>query len=487
MEDRRLQAVERNEVITVAKLDAEHGVPKRLASNLPPGLWGQWTPLVIEGHPPAVLFLMGMAGESSPPEPSLSKALGRLLSGAMQNSLDYQDAQRQRDQLTALSDVGTVLLKSEPFEERLRQVAQRVVEAANVAAVTLIIPDPRGQGLILSNTYAQQARELAEEWERHVQQSERFMQQLRQAASTVREPFVIEEPAEHPAVLPFLRKIYQRGRIRALATVPLIFEERSLGLLAVISTERNAFDEETIALFRTIAGQIASAAQVALLLLEVQHSYEELRQSQLDSMLRLAAVAEARDPYTGNHLHRLRVYAEAIAGRLGSSSEELHALGNAAAVHDIGKLRIPDSILTKQGRLTEDEWALMRRHPVFGEELLGGKSCYPEASQVARSHHERWDGAGYPDGLKEEAIPYAARVISVADVFDALTSRRPYKPAWPIERAIEYIRMQRGQQFSPEVVDAFLELAQDGTLKTLLGGAAEPGLDALAVDERLVA
>ena len=482
-----LQAVERNEVITLDRMSADQGVSERFAAIMPPGLWSQWTPIFLQGQPPAFLVLMGTPGEASPPAPGLARALARLLAGAIQNSLSYEEARRQRDQLAALADVGSLLLKHGPFEERLRQVAQRVVAAVGFDAVTILTWDPRGQQSILTSTYSQQAGHLAEEWERHIKQRPQFIEQLREASGALREPFVIDEPAEHRLILPFLQDIFRRGKIRSLLILPLLFEEQSLGSLAVLSARRNAFDPDTVALFGTIASQIASSTQVALLLQEVRDSYQQLRQNHLDAMLRLAAVAEARDPLTGNHLHRLRAYTEAIARRLGLSETEVTTLGHAAVVHDIGKLRVPDALLAKPDSLTEEERALIRRHPLLGEELLGENEFYQEARQVARWHHERWDGSGYPDGLRGEAIPLGVRIVSVADVLDALISRRPYKEAWPIERTIAYIREQRGKQFAPEVVDAFLALAGDGTLETMIGAASELGPQQPGLDERLVA
>ena len=481
-------AVQRNEVITLERMTTQEGVPERFASILPPGLWSQWTPISLEGQPPAVLLLMGMAGEASPPEPGLARALGRLLGGAIQNSLNYEDARRQRDQLAALADVGALLLKSGPFEERLGQVAQRVGEAIGFDAITILTDDPQGGEAILTSTYARENQHLVDEWEGNLkQQPSHFAKILRKSFTLLREPIVIEKPAEHPLVPPFLQEICRRGGIHSLLVLPLRIEDQAVGALSVISTRQEAFDPETVSLFRAIAGQIASSTQVALLLRQVQDSYQELRQSHLDAMMRLAAIAEARDPFTGSHLHRLRSYTEAIASRMGLNEADVTELGLAAIVHDIGKLRVPDGILNKPGSLTEEEWAFIRKHPIYGEELLGKNSFYELARQVARWHHERWDGSGYPDGIKAEAIPPCVRIVSVADVLDALTSRRPYKEAWPIEDAIDYIREQRGKHFAPEVVDAFLTLAQDGSLESLMHAMHEGDPELSAMDERLVA
>lgn len=129
-----------------------------------------------------------------------------------------------------------------------------------------------------------------------------------------------------------------------------------------------------------------------------------------------------------------------------------------AMLHDVGKLRVPDRVLLKPGRLTEEEWGLIRQHPAWGEELLSGADGFALARAIVRSHHENWDGTGYPDGRAGEAIPFAARIVRIVDVFDALRSDRPYKPAWSPERTLDEMQAMRGRGFDPELADLFLEL-----------------------------
>ena len=141
---------------------------------------------------------------------------------------------------------------------------------------------------------------------------------------------------------------------------------------------------------------------------------------------------------------------------LGMSVQEAQNVGLASIMHDIGKIHIPDVILQKQGPLTKEEWEIMKRHAVAGEKILGTRPIYFLARQIARSHHERWDGSGYPDGLREYQIPEAARIVTVADVYDALTHERPYKPAWPQEEALAEMQHLSGSLFDPRIVEVFL-------------------------------
>jgi HD-GYP domain-containing protein (c-di-GMP phosphodiesterase class II) len=179
----------------------------------------------------------------------------------------------------------------------------------------------------------------------------------------------------------------------------------------------------------------------------------------------LAVAAEARDPYTENHLLRIRGYSEAIASELGLSPQETREIGLASLLHDIGKMQVPDSILTKPGALTAEEWEIVKQHPTWGEELLSLHPSFEGARQIARWHHENWDGTGYPDGLRGEEIPIGAAVTAVADGFDAMTTQRPYKGAWPPDRAIREIRQNKGLRYSPKVVEAFGRAVRKGEIK----------------------
>ncbi|MEO7229695.1 MAG: HD-GYP domain-containing protein, partial [Candidatus Limnocylindrales bacterium] len=163
---------------------------------------------------------------------------------------------------------------------------------------------------------------------------------------------------------------------------------------------------------------------------------------------------------TGVHIEHVRDLAADLAVAVGLGPDEVKELSWSAMLHDVGKIRVPDRILLKPGKLDETEWALIRQHPIWGEELLKGDEGFALARQIARWHHEDWDGSGYPDGLRGEAIPMAARITRIVDVFDALRSERPYKPAWSLDRTLEEIRAMRGRGFDPDLADLFIGLAE---------------------------
>lgn len=186
----------------------------------------------------------------------------------------------------------------------------------------------------------------------------------------------------------------------------------------------------------------------------------ELRKSRIDVIQRLGFAAECRDTETGLHIIRMSRTAQLVAKELGLSEEDCELVLSTSPLHDIGKIAIPDQILLKEGPLTPEEWKIMRMHAEIGGDILsGGDSAFLEMAElIARTHHEKWDGSGYPKGLKGEGIPLVGRICAVCDVFDALTSERPYKKAWPVDEAVLEIKKLSGAHFDPCVVNAFLKM-----------------------------
>jgi len=201
---------------------------------------------------------------------------------------------------------------------------------------------------------------------------------------------------------------------------------------------------------------------------------EKAREAQLEVLARLAAAGEARDDDTGQHTRRVGELAARIAEALGLSCDEVELIRLAAPLHDVGKIGIPDSILRKPRALTADEFAIMQTHTLIGAEMLadGATRHIRMAETIARSHHEWWNGGGYPDGLVGEAIPLPARIVAVADVFDALTHARPYRGAWKRDRVIAELRRKTGTHFEPRVVEAFLEVVLAERARKIVVSAA---------------
>lgn len=201
----------------------------------------------------------------------------------------------------------------------------------------------------------------------------------------------------------------------------------------------------------------------------------ELEKAHLDLLKRLARAAEFRDYVTGRHTQRVGAFASLLARRLGRPPSEVELIGRAAPLHDVGKIGIPDRILLKPSSLSEDEFEAMKNHVDVGADLLGqGTSELLEmARHIAMTHHERWDGSGYPRGLVGDEIPLVGQIVAIADVFDTLINERPYKPAWPVEKAIAEIRRQSGKWFAPRLVEAFLAVLAENPELLVEGADAE--------------
>ena len=205
---------------------------------------------------------------------------------------------------------------------------------------------------------------------------------------------------------------------------------------------------------------------------KVSEATSEILSREHETLLRLAKAGEYRDEETGNHVIRMAKYSRLIAEQLGLSAEDCEAIELAAPMHDIGKIGIPDDILRKPGRLTHCEFEIMKTHTLIGYEILKeSPSKYLQMGAViALNHHEKFNGTGYPHRLGAEDIPLAARIVSVADAYDALTSERPNKPRWSMEKTLAYLNQQRGKYFDPQCLDAFVaQLDRVGNIQFMLG------------------
>jgi putative two-component system response regulator len=197
--------------------------------------------------------------------------------------------------------------------------------------------------------------------------------------------------------------------------------------------------------------------EVAVRTTELKHALEKIETASLDTIYRLSRAAEYKDENTGSHIRRIGEYSAVIARKMGLDDIDVDMIFYAAPMHDVGKIGIPDSILLKPGKLEPEEWEIMKRHTTIGAQILAGSEAefIGLAEVIALTHHEKWDGSGYPNGLRKSEIPLAGRIVAIADVFDALTSQRPYKEPFPVEECFNIIRQSRGSHFDPEVADAF--------------------------------
>ncbi len=244
---------------------------------------------------------------------------------------------------------------------------------------------------------------------------------------------------------------------RNIICVPVRSRDRIIGVLEGINKKDGRFDDNDLDILNSISNYVAVAIENACL-------HKELKKTFYDTAEVMADTIELRDPYTGGHTKRVRRYCLIIARYMGLGRNELETLHLAAILHDIGKIGIKDDILLKDGRLEEAEFIKMRMHSLYGAELLKNIEQLKDVIPCIRAHHERYDGTGYPDGLKGGEIPLIARIITVADTFDAMTTERPYRKKLSKEAALAELRGLAGIQFDPDVVEAFMQAFKEGKL-----------------------
>ncbi len=244
----------------------------------------------------------------------------------------------------------------------------------------------------------------------------------------------------------------------AYYAAPLVAKGEIKGVLEIFSRSSLQPDPEWLGFLDLLAGQAAIAIDNASLFQDARRSNLELSAAYDATLEGWVRALDLRHKETEGHTQRVTQKAVMLAHSIGLGEDEISDLRRGALLHDIGKLGIPDSILLKPGPLTEDEWLVMRRHPVYAYQFLAPIEFLRRATQIPHCHHEKWDGTGYPRGLKAEEIPLGARIFAVVDVWDALRSDRPYRFAWPEEEVREYIQVRSGTDFDPGVVDAFLKM-----------------------------
>jgi putative nucleotidyltransferase with HDIG domain len=416
-----------------------------LEALLLPRSGGQPQTLIVAG-PPRRLFELATRRIESGPE-----AGGRVLvlrDVTRERELLLSERER-RQELNSLYQLSRHLAASDDLQTVLQEVAWRAVETAHVTFSRLLLLE--AEKLVCRAAYALRKHELPLPLPVGSPPPPE-VQALFQQALHRSQPWVLpESPASSGEALLHLLSA------QSLCLAPLRVGEELIGLLLLGETRslaREPFDADKLRLTTAIADQAASALHRTRLHAELEEAY-------VQTVLALANAMDARDTYTSNHSQRLAAWAEATARHLGCDEGEIEAIRWAALLHDIGKIGVPDEILRKPGPLSEAEWAVMKRHPEIGAEIIAPVKKLARVSPIVRAHQEKYDGRGYPDGLKGEAIPLGARILAVVDAYGAIIDERPYKKARSHEEAVAELRRCAGTHFDPEVVEAFLEVVRE--------------------------
>ena len=401
--------------------------------------------------------LIGVLGVFSVGEPQkltehalfLMQGIADQATQAIVNARLFTDAQRRLDFVQALHSIDLAISSSHDSRVTLEIILDKVLDQLQVDAADLLLLDPHSHML----EYAASCGYRTDSAKRT---------RLR-----VGEPFAGVAALERRNVyVPDLRveadsacaPLVKTEAFISLMCVPLVAKGRVLGVLRVFQRALLDPDKEWVNYLEGLAGQAAIAIDNARLFDDLQRSNVELGLAYDRTLEGWSGALDLRDKETEGHTRRVTAMTVRLARALGVSDHALVHLRRGALLHDIGKMGIPDSILLKPGPLTDEEWAIMRRHPAYAHELLAPIDFLRPALDIPYCHHEKWDGTGYPRGLKGEQIPFAARVFAVVDVYDALSSDRPYRAAWPQEKVREHIASLSGTHFDPLVVEEFLKL-----------------------------
>jgi HD-GYP domain-containing protein (c-di-GMP phosphodiesterase class II) len=274
---------------------------------------------------------------------------------------------------------------------------------------------------------------------------------LRARAENVADVYSIDEEKPYRWSDSFDRQMDYRTE--SLLTLPLqVSSGEVLGVLQLVNCQQGAFPNDSL----EIAESLAATASAALANAQLNQA---LRDARVDTIMRMARCAEFRDKETSAHIQRMSHISEILARRMGLSKEHVLSIKTAAPMHDVGKIGIPDAVLQKPGPLDDREWTVMKTHTLIGGQLLSGSDdpIMHLSAEIALNHHEKWNGKGYPYGKRGEEIPLSGRIVAVADVFDALMSKRCYKDAMPMDKVLQIITEGRGEHFQPEIVDLLLD------------------------------
>ncbi|MGB2694251.1 MAG: HD domain-containing phosphohydrolase [Dehalococcoidia bacterium] len=364
-----------------------------------------------------------------------------------------------------VSEIVPLLTRAGTREDTLRLVAHHLCVGAGYDAVNFEItgietmaPPP------WQRAFARAPDDLVEAWMREQDQTQDHP--LSKLLEQTRRPVFLDKAQEDPRLREAEREIIAAAGLRSGLVVPMIWHDRLVGMVSVGSKQEAAFTSWDAHFLTAVASQVTAIVFMTKLVEELRLASENQRRAHAETVMMLAASAEAHDDTTGRHLQRVRTIAEAMARELGYDDARATELGLACVLHDIGKIRVPEPVLTSSSKLTDDEWRIMRQHTVWGAEFLSGRPGFELAETIARSHHERWDGTGYPLGIAGDNIPEAATITAVADSFDAMTNDRPYRAGIPVADAVREIIACSGKQFSPRAADALVRLFEAGTLSS---------------------
>ena len=443
--------VRSGEAIVSREFRSDLRVPEYSRQQVPENIGGVCVPLNSNENVIGALCInVPLPREITQDEVRILNALAEIGGNTIQRMRLHEQTVKQLQRLDALRAIDLVISSTRDLQVTLNLVLDQIIKQLRVDAASILLTRPASGRLEF----------VAGEgfYSRNIESSD----------TPIGEGYAVQAVLERRTVrVPDLRNENERFLRRGLLAdeefvsyfgVPLIGKGEVKGVLEIFHRSELNPDPEWLSFLETLGGQTAIAIENASLFQDLQRSNSELAMAYDATIEGWSHALDLRDKDTEGHTLRVTEMAIKIGRAMGVEEEQLIHMRRGGLLHDIGKMAVPDNILLKPEPLTEEEWEIMRQHPQLAYDWLVAIPFLKYALEIPYSHHEKWNGTGYPHGLRGELIPLAARIFTVADVWDALTNDRPYRKAWPPSQAIEYIREKSGTYFDPKVVEVFLEL-----------------------------
>ncbi|MBK9924976.1 MAG: GAF domain-containing protein [Anaerolineales bacterium] len=402
-------------------------------------------------------FTVGERREFTKDELLLLKGLADQAALAIINTRLYNDSTRRLEHLQALRAIDITIASKHDLQESLKVVIDQITEQLKVdaAAILLVNKDKDQLEFGVSHGFKNSTVQYT---------TLRLGEGMAGRAAQQRQVIYIPDIKRDPQGLVNASELTNGGFNSYYAT-PLIAQGEVKGVLEIFHRSRISPDSEWLSFLEMLAGQATIAIESATLFENLQHTNEELLKAYDATIEGWSHALDLRDKETEGHTLRVTELTVELARAFGFNGKELTYVRWGSLLHDIGKMGVPDHILFKEDQLTDEEWNIMRQHPIHAHNMLRPIQYLRSALDIPYCHHEKWDGTGYPRGLKGEEIPLAARIFAIVDIWDALTSDRPYRAAWSHEKTLAYIQEKIGSHFDPHVAEVFIKLMNERPIK----------------------
>ena len=443
-------AVKLGEPIVAGEFRTDPRISHESRSDLPKEIGGACVPLRAEENIVGVMFVnVKLPRELTPGELRIINALAEIGGNSIHRMYLHEQTVKQLERLAALRSIDLAISSVFDLQITLTILINEVIKQLNVDAASVLLVQPGGSHLEYVAGQGFYTRKI-ESTNQRIGEGH--------ASRAVMERHIIQIPdlANHKGKFMRAQLLAEEGFVSYYA-VPLISKGEVKGVLEIFHRSRLKPDHEWLDFLETLGGQTAIAIENSILFQDLQRSNFELALAYEATIEGWSRALDLRDRETEGHTQRVTDQTLKLARKMGLSEERLTLIRRGALLHDIGKMGIPDYILLKPEELTEAEQQIMRQHPQFAYDMLEPIAYLRDALNIPYCHHEKWDGTGYPRGLAGSQIPLEARLFTVVDVWDALTTDRPYRKGWPKKKALKYIQEESGKHFDPKMVEIFLQ------------------------------